>query len=109
MRAVEPKVTDRAGIGAAFVFLQRVDDLHGPDFRRATDGAGGKCGPQHIIGTVRGIELARDVRHDVHHVAVTLHDHEIVHADLTMFGDAAHVVAREIHEHEVLGALLGIG
>ena len=53
VRAVEAEVADRAGVGAAFVFLQLVDDLHRADFRRAADGAGREGGAQHVVGAVR--------------------------------------------------------
>ena len=45
-------------------------------------------------------------RADVHHVAVPLDLHYRVEIDGARVGDLAHVVAAEVHEHDVLGALL---
>src|SRR5690606_7210307 len=96
VRAIEAEPADRAGVSAALVFLQLVEDLHGPDFRRAGNGAGGKGRTQHVIRAVLGRERAGDVRDDVHDVTVTLDDHEIIDLHATVFGDAANVIAGEI-------------
>ena len=41
----EAEIPDRAGVGATARGLQLLDDLHGPDFRSAGDGAGREAGP----------------------------------------------------------------
>ena len=56
-----------------------------------------------------GGELAGDVAHDVHDVGVVLDLHQLVDADRTRRRDAAQVVAAQVHEHDVLGALLLVG
>ncbi len=45
----------------------------------------------------------------MHHVAVTLNDHEVGDLHTAVFADAADVVAGEVHEHHVLGAFFGVG
>ncbi len=42
------KIADRAGVEAAAVGLELVDDLHGADLGRAGDRAAGKEGPDHV-------------------------------------------------------------
>ena len=50
-----------------------------------------------------------DAGDDVHHVAVVLDDHELVDLDGAVLADPAEVVAAEVDEHHVLGALLLVG
>jgi hypothetical protein len=45
----------------------------------------------------------------VHHVAVVFQEELVGDADTAEFRDPAGIVAAEIEQHEVLGALLGIG
>ena len=54
-------------------------------------------------------ELAFDVRHDVHDVAVALDEELVGDRHAADLGDAADVVAAEIEQHQVLGALLRVG
>ena len=54
-------------------------------------------------------DAADDGRHDVHDVAVALDRHEVDDLDGARRADAAEVVAAEVDEHEVLGALLRVG
>ena len=62
--------------------------------------------------TSPGVTSARgragDLAHDVHHVRVPLDDHVRRQLDRAGPRDAAHVVAREVDQHHVLGALLRI-
>ena len=89
--------------------LDLVDDLHGPDLRGAGDRAGGQPGAEGVEGRLLGAEPAGDVRGDVHHVRVALDLHDVGELDGAVVGDPADVVAAQVHEHDVLGALLGIG
>ena len=89
--------------------LQLVNDLHGADLRRARNGAGGKARDQGIDGVIFAVERALDIGNDVHHLAVVLEDELVGDLDRAHLGDAAHVIAAEIEQHQVLGALLGIG
>jgi hypothetical protein len=45
----------------------------------------------------------------VHDVGVALDEHEVFDADAGEFADAANVVAAEVDEHEVFGALFFVG
>ena len=45
----------------------------------------------------------------MHDVAVAFEDHQVLDRHAAEFADAAQVVAGEVHEHDVLGPLLGIG
>ena len=53
-------------------------------------------------------ELARDLAGEVHHVRVPLQHHELLDLLGAELDDAADVVAREVDEHHVLGALLRV-
>ena len=48
-------------------------------------------------------------RDDVHHVAVELDLHQLVDVHAAVLAHAPEVVAAEVHEHHVLGALLLVG
>ena len=54
-------------------------------------------------------QLALDVGDDVHDVAVALDEEAVGHLDRADLGDAADVVAAEVEQHQMLGALLRIG
>src|SRR5208282_4112773 len=75
--AGKAEVTDRAGVGAATGRLHLGDDLHGANFRRAADGAGGKSRAHDVVRGVAGGEFALDVGDDVHDVGVALRGHEV--------------------------------
>ena len=51
---------------------------------------------------------ARDLADDVEDVRVGLDDHVLVDADRAVLADAAEVVAAEVDQHHVLGALLRV-
>ena len=55
------------------------------------------------------IELALDIGDDVHDVAVALDEELVGDLDGADLGDAADIVAAEIEQHQMLGALLRIG
>ena len=74
MRAVGAEVADAAAIDAALRFLELVDDLHRPHLWRAGDCAGREAGGQRIDEIVLRIELADDVRDDVHDVGIVLEE-----------------------------------
>ena len=54
------------------------------------------------------LQDALDVAHDVHHVAVALDREGLGHLHGAGLGDAADVVARQVDQHHVLGALLRV-
>ena len=69
----------------------------------------GKPGRQRGDHVDVAAQLALDVRDDVHDVAVALDEEAVGHLHRADLGDAADVVAAEIEQHQVLGALLRIG
>ncbi len=107
--AIEAEVTDSAGVDAAFVFFKLVEELHGTDFGRAADGARGEGGAHDVEGGFVGTQFAGDVGDDVHDVAVAFDRHEVGDFDGAELRDAADIVAGEVDEHEVFGALFGVG
>ena len=60
------------------------------------------------IGPRPSHERAGDLRREVHHVAVALERHQLVDVDGAEAGHPTDVVAGEVDEHHVLGALLGM-
>ena len=66
----------------------------------------GKHGHQRVEPIVILGQLPFDDRDQVHHVRVALERHEGRHAHAAVVADAAEIVAAEIDEHDVLGALL---
>ena len=69
----------------------------------------GKPAASASIASRSARELALDVRDDVHDMAVALDEELSVTLTVPIVGDAADVVAAEIEQHQMLGALLGIG
>src|SRR3970040_1843519 len=62
--AVGAEIADAAGVDAAPLRFELLDDLHRPDLGRARDGAGGKAGEQGVDGVELGVDLALDVGGD---------------------------------------------
>ncbi len=71
------EIADAAGIEAALLVLQLVDDLHRAHLRRARHGAGREARGERVERVVVRVEPALDVGDDVHHLAVAL-DEELV-------------------------------
>ena len=69
----------------------------------------GKSRAQHVDRGQSRLQLALDVGHDVHHVRIALDHHLLGHAHAAGLRDAADVVAAEVDQHHVLGALLRVG
>ena len=69
----------------------------------------GKVDDEHVVGAGARAGVADDGRLDVHDVAVAAHVHELDDVDGAGPADPLEVVAAEVDEHDVLGALLGVG
>ena len=54
------------------------------------------------------VELALHVGDDVHDVKITLDTVPLGHLDATGLGDAAHIVAAQVEQHQMLGQFLRI-
>ena len=90
--------------------LQLVDDLHRPHFWRARHRARREPRHHRIDHVVFfRVETARHVGDDVHDVAVALDEKLVGHLHRADFGDPADIVAAEVKQHQVLGALLAVG
>ena len=46
---------------------------------------------------------------DVHHVAVVLDHHQILHPHASRLAHTTQIITPEVHQHYVLGTLLGVG
>ena len=99
-------VADRARVDAAPVALELRDDLHRAHLRRARDGAGREAGAQELERRDAVAQLADDLRDEVRDVRVALRLHEALDAHGARHADAREVVAAEVDEHHVLGAVL---
>ena len=99
---------DRAGIDAARLTLQFADDLHGANLRRAGDRAARKQRAQHVLEPHIGSELGDDAGGHLVHRAIGLDREQVGDLDRADLGNAAEIVAQEIDNHEILGALLFI-
>ncbi len=86
--------------------LELVDQLHGPDLRSAGEGAGRIAGGQDVDGVETGTHLADDRGDDVHDVREALDRAELDHPHGARLAHPAEIVAAEVDEHQVLGALL---
>ena len=42
----------------------------------------------------------------MHHVRIALHKHQLAHFHRAVFADPAYVVASQVHQHHMFGALL---
>ena len=56
-----------------------------------------------------GAQPPAQARRQMHHVRIALDEHQPLRLHRAVFADAAQVVAPQIDQHHVLGALLGIG
>ena len=69
----------------------------------------GKAADQRVERIQPGPQPALHVGDDVHHVAEPLDGEALGDAHAAELGDAADVVAAEVEQHQVLGALLRVG
>ncbi len=69
----------------------------------------GKPATQGVNHIVFLRQLALDIGNDMHDLAVIFEDELVGHLDRADLGDAAHIVAAEIEQHQMFGPLLGIG
>src|SRR5690606_30451560 len=106
--AVTVDPAHRPGVAAAALALQFGDDLHAAHLRAAGNGAAGESRADHVARRDLRAQTPPHVADDVVHVGVAFHSHQLVHLDTA--GDAypAQVVALEVDQHDVLGALLGV-
>ena len=104
--AAEAHVTHGAAVRSPGGGFQFRDDLHGPDLGCAGKGAGREGSPDQLPGVAVRPQVADNVGDQMHHVAVALHEHQVRHLHGAGFGHPAQVVASQVHQHEMFGALL---
>ena len=75
---------------------------------RAGERAGRKGCLEHVHAGHAIEQRAFDIAHDVHHMAVALHAKSLGDLDRANLGNAANVVACQVDQHHMLGALLGV-
>ena len=96
-------------IDAAARRLQLVDNFHGANFGRAGKRAARKAGRQRVEAIHIFAQLSAQARNQMHHVRVALDKHQLLDVHRTVFRNAAQIVAAQVDQHDVLGALLRIG
>ena len=99
-------VADDARVGAAPVALELGDDLHRAHLRRAGDRAGREGRAQQVERRDAVAQLAGDLGDEVRDVREPLGLEEALDLHGAGLADAREVVAAEVDEHHVLGAVL---
>ena len=99
-------VADGAGVRAAAIALELGHDLHRTDFRGAGDRPGREAGAEEVEGRDAFLQLAGHLGDEVRHVREALGLEEARDLDARRLADAREVVAAEVDEHHVLGAVL---
>ncbi len=105
-RTTGERVADRARVGTATVALELGDDLHRANLRRARDGAGRKASAEDVERRDPVPQLAPHLRDEMCDVREALGLEEALDPDAAGAADAGEVVAAEVDEHHVLGAIL---
>jgi hypothetical protein len=86
-----------------------MDQLHGPNFGGTADRAGREGGHQQVPDISLRLQEPFHLADDVHHVGVALDHHQFCYLDAARLANPAQVIATQVHQHHVLGPLLGIG
>ena len=105
--AARPHHAHRAAIDAARRGLQRADHLHGAHLGRPRDGATREQRRKHIRQRGAGPRARRHVRGHLPHRGQGLRGKQRRHLHTVRQRNARHVVAQQVHDHHVLGTLLG--
>ena len=100
---------DGAAVDATLAVLQFADQAHGLHLGRAGDRAAGKQCSKHIDQRSAGPRVGVYVADHLPDGGQRLHAAQAVHGDGKRLGDARQVVADQVDNHHVLGALLGRG
>ena len=84
------------------------EQLHSADFGSAGDGAAGKEGAEDVLEADFGAELAGDGGGHLPEGGVALDGEEVVDLDGTEGTEAAEIVAEQVDDHYVFGAVFGV-
>src|SRR5699024_4480422 len=107
--AGEVDVPHGAAVDAAPHGFEPVDDPHGGGFRRPGEGAGRERRPGRVVGLDALTEVPGDGGDDVLDVGEALQVHEVPHHHGAGGAELLQIVAGEVDQHQVLGALLRVG
>src|SRR5207237_4684515 len=99
---------ERAGVRTARPGLELADDLHGTHLGSARDRAARERGAQEIRQADLEAQPARNRRHEVVHRRMALDHRVTLDGNRTHLAHAPEVVALEVDDHHVLGALLRV-
>src|SRR5919204_653579 len=105
-RPVRQGIADGARIWTAAVGFELGDDLHRANLWRARDGAGWEAGAQQVEGRDVVAEGAGDLGNEMRDVREALGLDEAFDAHGARRADAREIVAPEVDEHHMLGAVL---
>ena len=108
-RAIRADPADRARVRPAPHWLEPLEDLHRADLRRAGDRAAGERGRQEVEGVAALLEDPGHRRHEVLDRGGPLESAQPRDANGARAADAAEIVAQDVDDHHVLGAVLGAG
>src|SRR5690606_16546289 len=99
-------IADAAAIDAAPVRLDRLDDLHRRELRRAGDRAAGEAARQQIERILALGEPAFDRADEVVHAREALDVEKLRRADGARRAALAEIVAQQVDDHHVLRTVL---
>ena len=104
--AVRERVEDGAAVRTAPEALELGDELHRTDLRRTADGARREARAEHVERRHAVADLADDLGDEVRDVREPLDLHAARDVHRPRAADPREVVAAEVDEHHVLGAVL---
>ena len=107
--AIGGKIPDAAGIGSARFGFQFGDNFAGADLWRAAYCACRKASKQRVDGVLVIGQFANHIRDDVHHMAVKFDHIAVGYGNASALCYSTDVVAAEIEQHQMFGALLWVG
>ena len=108
-RPVRAQHPQRPGVDPPWGGLPRGQQLDAASLRRAGHRAAGEEGADHVHRVDAGPCRARDRGDELVDARVALHRHEGGHLHGAGLAHPGEVVAQQVHDHEVLGARLGVG
>ena len=102
------KVTDRPAVYLASTGFEFIDYLHGSNLGCSGQGPGRKSRPENVESIPPLLQLSSDVGNDVHDMGIAFDHHQLTDLNGTRTGDAAHVIAPKVDQHDMLSPFLGI-
>ena len=103
------EMADGPAIDAARAPLQLSNDLHSANLRRAGDRTAGEQRAHQCVHARAGFEPRRHGGHHLMHRWISLDSEHVFDRHAADLGDPAQIVAQQIDDHQILGAVLGAG